>query len=100
MKQNKEILDEFGKILINGFFDFNYEILFKNLSRHLEKNESKSLAKETISNLLFEFLKMFEEFKIYYETEDQKINLAEISEMLKAESIIENDWISRFSEFK
>ena len=39
-----------------------------------------------------------EQFKLSYEVNNQKVNLAEISEMLKAEPIIENGWIERFSK--
>lgn len=49
---------------------------------------------------MFDFLRIFEEnqqYKIYFETGEQKVNLVELSEMLKAEPNIENDWINRFS---
>lgn len=54
-----------------------------------------------MSGTLFDFLKIFEEhpeFKIIYEENGQQVNLVEISEMLKAEPIIENGWIDRFSK--
>jgi hypothetical protein len=51
---------------------------------------------------LFDFLKIFEEnpqYKLIYEENiGHQINLLEISEMPKAEPIIENGWIKRFSE--
>ncbi|CAL2106423.1 hypothetical protein T190115A13A_210077 [Tenacibaculum sp. 190524A02b] len=35
---------------------------------------------------------------MYYEVNEQKVNLVEISELLKAEPIIDNGWIERFSK--
>lgn len=105
MKSNQEILDEFGKNLINKVFDFNYMMLKSNIKSNLKKNTMEEkvnyLSEETLRSILFDFLKIFEEneeFKLYYEKNNQKINLVEISEMLKAEPIIENGWIERFSK--
>jgi hypothetical protein len=104
MKTNQEILDEFGYKLIEEVYDFNFILLKKTINHVLRNNEiSKKndlICSETLQSVLFNFLKIFEEneqFKIYYEANGQKVNLVEISEMLKAEPIIENGWIERFS---
>jgi len=119
MKSNQKILDEFGKLVGTEGFDSSYgsiveilngtcpNLMKKDLIRifnkldNLEKNKIKIYIYELISGTLFNFLKIFEEneqFKLYYENENQKVNLLEISEMLKAEPIIEGGWIERFSE--
>jgi len=116
MKTNKEILDEFGKRLVNDVFDDSLGFInndlkdlketpeFKNLfekMNDLEFTEMKLYTKEVLTGALFKFLQIFEdndEFKIYFTSKNQKVNLNEISEMLKAEPIIENGWINRFSK--
>ncbi|MBG7611037.1 hypothetical protein IU405_02135 [Polaribacter sp. BAL334] len=120
MKSNKEVLDEFGKKLINDCFDpsINHLIVLKQMEQvPLVYNDFSKLFKslpeqdflimkrylrENTEAVLFNFLKIFEEneqFKLYFEENEQKVNLVEISEMLKAEPIIENGWIERFSKF-
>ena len=57
---------------------------------------------ESIGDTIFNILRIFEEdgrFKLIYEEDGKQINLVEISEMLKAEPIIENGWIERFSKY-
>jgi len=105
MKSDKEILDNFGKKVIETVFDFNYVMLKSNIDNNLKKGTLKNkvdfLSEESLRSILFDFLRIFEEnenFKIYYEKDEQKVNLVEISEMLKAEPIIENGWIERFSK--
>ncbi|CAG2531946.1 hypothetical protein MAR621_02598 [Maribacter dokdonensis] len=118
MKTNQEILDEFGKILISDVFDKGYEIIKNDISDLAEtegyeklfgnmnndqKMEIEKFTKEILEGVLFQFLKIFEEnkqFKLLYEKENIQVNLVKISEMLKAEPIIEDGWINRFSEFK
>ena len=119
MKTNQEILDDFGKKIANDCFDPAYanieslkekidipEIFkdYSNLFKRLETEDFlilKKYFKDSLSGILFNVLRIFEEneqFKIYYETGDQKVNLVEVSEMLKAEPIIEGGWIERFSK--
>jgi len=119
MKSNKEILDEFGKEVIKNVFDDNFKYLkeiltgntkwgegkeFTNVFSKIDENDKLIIKKfflEYLKTNIFSFLSIFEEkeqFKIYYENENQKVNLVEISEMLKAEPIIENGWIERFSK--
>lgn len=116
MKTNQEILDEFGKEIIKNVFDESLRFVNNNLSdlketkefsnlfggmKNLEFLEFKKYTIEILKADIFNFLKIFEEnenFKIIYEIGNQKINLVEISEMLKAEPIIENGWIERFSK--
>jgi hypothetical protein len=115
MKTNDEILDEFGEILVRKVYDTalkfimnsvkdlavtkGYENLFANMSP-VQKKEIEYYTEENLKNALFNFLRIFEEdsqFKLYYEEGGQRVDLAEISEMLKAEPIIDNGWIDRFS---
>ena len=52
--------------------------------------------------VLDDFFKIFEEsdeFKLVWESGNKRINLVEISEILKSEPIIEGGWIDRFSDF-
>ncbi|MRJ07781.1 hypothetical protein EDL99_02625 [Ornithobacterium rhinotracheale] len=51
---------------------------------------------------LFNVLRIFEEderFRLIYEENGQQVDLVKISEMLKAEPIIKNGWIDRFSKY-
>jgi hypothetical protein len=59
------------------------------------------LVPQQNKDTIFAFLGLFEEnpvFKLIYEENKQQIDLSKISEMLKAEPIIENGWIQRFSQ--
>ena len=119
MKANKEILDDFGRILVNNVLDRYYigikkEIIngcknpttqkFNQIFDRLD-DETKSLLEgyifENIESIVFDILGIFEEhqeYKIIYEENGQQVDLNKISEMLKAELIIENGWIQRFSQ--
>lgn len=106
MKTDKEILDEFGKKLINDVFEFNYFMLSSNLKKNLESgdlhNKIDTITRKSLESIMFAFLKIFEEqenYKLIYEENGKQVNLEEISEMLKAEPIIENGWIDRFSKY-
>ena len=119
MKTNQEILDDFGKKIINNIYDdaLSYFMQLKNgttkwntgkeytdVINKLDKKEQDLLFKyfkETIETTIFGLLGFFEEhpeFKIIYEKDGQQVDLNEISEMLKAEPIAENGWIERFSK--
>tara|TARA_R110000868_G_scaffold71713_2_gene209706 strand:- start:33450 stop:33836 length:387 start_codon:yes stop_codon:yes gene_type:complete len=120
MKSNNEILDEFGALVAKTAFDSQYGSLIQvlngegaqfmrlkpmvDLFDRFSKNEKAEIQKylfNLISGTLFDFLKIFEEneqFKLLYDENGNQINLVEISEMLKAEPIIENGWLERFSE--
>jgi hypothetical protein len=119
MDTNKLVLDEFGKIIVNNVVDRIYRgiskainVGFKNPTmQHYNdifnklNTEEKSLLidfiYENTNSTIFDILNIFEEnrdFKLIYEKDGKQINLVEISEMLKAELIIENGWIDRFSE--
>lgn len=119
MKSNEDILNEFGKKIIEDCIDpalgnlsslrkkENPPILFKEyteLFKKLDDNDFKILKKylaESLGGLTFNILRVFEEneqFKISYDNDGNQINLLEISEDLKAEPIIENGWIQRFSK--
>lgn len=115
MKTEKSILDEYGKLMIQSVFDNQYNFIkndikdlaetegYKNLFGNmtpLQKREIENYTNELLRGCLFEFLKIFEEndeFKLIYEEDGQQVNLVEISEMLRAEPIIDNGWIERFS---
>ncbi|GIZ16116.1 hypothetical protein [Capnocytophaga catalasegens] len=106
MKTNQEILNEFGRELIENSYDFNFNLFKRNIEKNIssEKDRKKilSLFKENIESILFNILKLFEEneeFKLIYEKDGKQINLVEISEMLKAEPLGENGWIKRFSKY-
>jgi len=119
MKTNKDILDEFGKIVVTDVIDRQYRGIskvvlqgFKNptmlqnneIFNKLNSDEKKILTKfinENTNSIIFDFLRIFEEheeFKIVYEEDGNQVDLNKISEMLKAEPIIENGWIERFSK--
>lgn len=119
MKSNQEILDNFGKLVIQKAFDRNYRTIvnasieqinqtenYRHLFSKIDKDMKADLEKYTfnlLSGFLFNILNIFEEddeYKIYFEENNQEVNLVEISDMLKAEPIIENGWIERFSEVK
>lgn len=119
MKKNKEILDQFGEYVGSDAFDSSYgsivEILngtcpnqmvqdkvelFNRFSSE-EKKVIREYVYELISGTLFDFLRIFEEhpeYKIIYEENGRQVDLNKISEMLKAEPIIDNGWIQRFSK--
>lgn len=117
MKSNEEILDNFGKSCIENVFDKQYKFIkydtkdlamtqgYENLfdgMTEVQKIEIEKYTSEILKGTLFDFLKIFEEkeeFKLIYEEDGKQVNLANISEMLKAEPIIENGWIDRFSKY-
>ena len=120
MKSNKNILNDFGRLIIKDGYDSGINLV-DNLKKitnppYIIKEEAsfvkslneeqidglKKLIKRTQSDLIFAFLKIFEEqenYKLIYEENGKQVNLDEISEMLKAEPIIENGWIDRFSKY-
>ena len=117
MKSNDKILNEFGNILIENVYDTQlrfimnsikdlsqtegYTNLFKNMNE-IQKKEIEKYTKEILSGALFDFLNLFEEkedYKLIYEEDGKQVDLVKISEMLKAEPIIENGWIYRFSKY-
>jgi hypothetical protein len=115
---NQEILNEFGRLVISEAYDNHIALVknnledlrkterFKNLFKEMtpiQKKELETLSEEILSGLLFDFLRIFEEhqnFKIVYEAGNKAVNLVKLSEMFKAELIIEGGWIDRFSQFK
>jgi hypothetical protein len=114
LKTNQEILDGFGKLITNEVFDNQYKFilnkidlaqtdeyrnLFHNMSG-IQKSEMENYTKEILKGALFDFLQIFEkneQYKLIYEEGGKQADLSKISEMLKAEPIIENGWIERFS---
>lgn len=123
MKTDKEILDEFGRILIDNVYDYQIHSLlqylndevtntsnesiqtFKSFFRSLSDDQQKKIKLYVLyltQHLLFSTLGLFEEhkeFKLVYEENGTQINLEKISEMLKAEIISEYGWIDRFSKY-
>jgi len=121
MKTNQEILDRLGNLIITDCFDkgINFvdqlrknkttpQILKKEMDfvKSLTEDQVdglKQLIHRTQNNFLFNFLKIFEEYgdeyKIIYKEENEEKNLVEISEMLKAEHMIDGGWIERFSKY-
>lgn len=119
MKSDKEILDKFGKFIVEDCIDAgignlsslrvkeNPPIIFKEyveLFKKLDESEFKILKKYltiSLESMTFNILKIFEEhenFKIVYEENGTQINLVEISEMLKAEPMGKDGWIAKFSK--
>jgi len=116
MNENKQILDEFGELVVKNVFDTEYRFIlntvedlaktegYKNLFKEMnsvQKKEIEYYTRELLKGTIFDFLKIFEEntqFKIVYDKNGSLIDLEEISEMLKAELIIENGWLARFSK--
>ncbi|QAR30365.1 hypothetical protein EQP59_02840 [Ornithobacterium rhinotracheale] len=120
MKSNNEILNEYGKKLIEFSFDpaignllslrikENPPIIFEdyvNLFKKIDSEDFVILQKyleESVGGVLFNVLRIFEEderFRLIYEENGQQVDLVKISEMLKAEPIIKNGWIERFSKY-
>ncbi|HEX7904187.1 MAG TPA: hypothetical protein VF487_09930 [Chitinophagaceae bacterium] len=119
MKSNTEILNEFGRLAIQDCFDpcmgnmdslrkrsdppeifKDYVRLFQSISDE-DYQILRRYLKENLRSLMFNFLRIFEEhqeFKIVYTHGEKEINLLDTSEMLKAEPIIENGWINKFSK--
>lgn len=118
MKSNNKILNEFGDILIKNVYDNQlrfimnsikdlsqtegYINLFKGMNE-IQKKEIEKYTKEILSGALFDFLNVLEEndeYKLVYgHTCNEQVDLNKISENLKAEPIIENGWIERFSKY-
>ena len=120
MKTNQEILDTIGEEIIKFSFDpaignllslrikENPPVIFKEYVELFKKMNNKEFSilqkylEESIGDTIFNILRIFEEderFKLIYEEDGKQVNLVEISEMLKAEPIIENGWIERFSKY-
>ena len=120
MKTNQEILDTIGEEIIKFSFDpaignllslrikENPPVIFKEYVELFKKMNNKDFyilqkyLEESIGDTIFNILRIFEEderFKLIYEEDGKQVNLVEISEMLKAEPIIENGWIERFSKY-
>lgn len=116
--ENNQILDSFGRLVISEVFDNQYRFilnkledlsqtddyknLFSNMSE-IQKKEIEIYTKEILKGAAFDFLRIFEEnpeFKLIHEADGIQTDLNKISEMLKAEPIIPNGWIERFSELK
>lgn len=121
MKTSNEILDHLGEKIISECYDPG--ILYIDQLRHKDNapfiiadeiNFVKSLTEDQIdglkklihrtqSNFLFAFFRIIEEnedkYKLTYEENGSTVNLANISESLKAEHLIENGWIDKFSKY-
>lgn len=116
MRPKTEILNDFGKLVAQEVFDSQYKFilnkvqdlaqtegyinLFKGMDQQ-QKLEIEYYTREILKGTLFDFLRIFEEhpeFKIVYEEDGKQVDLNKISEILKAEPIIENGWIQRFSK--
>ncbi|TGN26074.1 hypothetical protein [Empedobacter tilapiae] len=120
METNKEILDQFGIKIIDNCLDGllnhfesirkkeNVPLVFKTKKEflnHLDKDEYELFRKmliDSVGMVLFEFFNLFEEderFKLIFKEDGKEVDLVKISENLKAEPIIENGWIDRFSKY-
>ena len=117
MKEEKEILNEFGKLVTNKVFDNQYRFVLNDINdlvqtegyenlfngmNEVKKKELEFYTREILKGAIFDFFNLFDEtptYKIIYEEDERQVDLNKISEMLKAEPIIENGWIQRFSKF-
>jgi hypothetical protein len=121
MKTDKEILDLLGSKIVAECFDGSLRH-FESIKRkenlpeiYKEKKDFlntlnddnyvlfRKMIMSNVELVLFEFFNIIEEneeFKIIYEEDGKQVDLVKISEMLKAELIIENGWIERFSKEK
>lgn len=115
METNK-VLDKFGNLVATEMFDSQYRFVknkvedlaqtdgYKNLFSGMtseQKREIEYYTREVLKGASFDFLRIFEEhteFKIIYEENGNQVDLNKISEMLKAEPIIENGWIAKYSK--
>lgn len=111
MQSNKEILEEFGKILIDKAHDPVLEMISHNIKTNIQKAESPEqllrkidqLLKDAFQSTMFQFLDIFEEredYKLIYEENGKQVDLNEASGMLKGELYGEDGWMEKFSKFK
>jgi len=119
MKSNKEILNAFGQLVATECFDPSYGNLkslrikenppkifeeYVSLFKKMSDQDFKILERymrESIVGTLHDFLRIFEEhenFKLVYQEGVEEVNLNETSKMLKAEPLLEDGWIERFSK--
>ena len=109
---DKEILDFFGEKIITQILDRYYLWIPKEINTGLTNpnktqynevfDELKNYILEHLNSFLFDILGFFEEneeFKLIFKSDGKQVDLVKISEMLKAEPIIEGGWIDRFSQF-
>lgn len=112
----QKILDQFGYLVATEMFDSQYNFIlnkiedltetegYKNLfsgMTALQKKEIENYTSEILKGAAFDFLRIFEEhtqFKIIYEENGEKIDLIQLSDMLKAEPVIANGWIQKYSK--
>ncbi len=121
MNNNQEILDEFGKCIVNQVYDDSIKYFdelicgntkwgtgkeYTEIFQKLNTEERKILYKyvdDTIRTVIFGVLGIFEEnenYKLVYGNLcNEQIDLNKISEMLKAELSRENGWVDRFSKY-
>jgi len=94
------------KFILNDLEDLSNTEGIKNLFRgmtSIQKQELEWLFSEILKGTLFDFLQIFDsypEFKILLDGKEGQIDLNKASDMLKAEPIIENGWIERYSNFE
>jgi hypothetical protein len=117
--ENKEILDRFGKLVVEYTYDDAIRYFkalrsgttkwgtgkeYTEVLNKLTESDKDSLYKyfrESLSTAIFSFLQIFEEhpeFKIVFEDKGKQIDLNAISEMLKSEHQGDDGWIKRFSK--
>ena len=118
--KNKDILDEFGKIVIEDIYDDGLNFFdalstgttkwgtdkeYTEVLQRMPQEDQKILRQYIVSvyrTSIFGFLDIFEtreQFKIIHHKNGKQTDLVEISEMLKAEIHGEEGWIARFSKF-
>jgi hypothetical protein len=118
MSKNSQILEHLGKSLIMECLDPLYYPNIINSKNILELDSDIKvlhnlsdtdleqvafIVNTRLEYLLFNFIKFFEEhdeFKFVYENDNQKLNLADISDDLKSELVGEGGWIEKYSQVR
>jgi hypothetical protein len=119
--ETEEILNDFGKHLINNVRDETIECMEMIISGKMKSEEAQLLYKKTIElnneikNIINEIiintidrniarlLDLFEQtgkYIIAYDNGDEKININEISDGLSGELYGKNGWIKKYSKYK
>lgn len=116
--KNSQILDSFGKLLVERVRDRSIFIHEKILSGEMGSKESISLYEsakkdpnkklisdciisaidETIHHFLW-MIEQYEEFDLVYRDGDKITSLRDISDGLCGEPLTEEGWIARFSKY-
>ena len=115
MNNNQKKIDYLGKIIIKEIYDpcisfikndlkafqqtKRFSHLFNEMSG-LQKHELELLVEEVTVSIIFDFLRVFDEYEklsLNFKNNDTITDFSDISEMLKSEI---GPWIEKFSKFE